>query len=217
MKSRVDGPPTDAPTGSTSREADPEGPDPERRNDGQIQAAVDALMARSLLRNEKGQFVAGAVKTGEHSEGFWTDLAPVKANIVARVRKQLAVEDDDGRETLLNLIDGYAEAHLLRRSSFMRLCAMGGPVTNKGKVRGLLHAWGTFFDREMRAAEKLGLERRARRVKQTTRDWLLDHEHDEHDTDRRHDDQTDETSQTEADPVSMTEGPTDGRPPAHDK
>jgi hypothetical protein len=47
----------------------------------------------------------------------------------------------------------------------------GGPVTSKGKTRGLLQAWGSFFDRELRAAEKLGLVRRARRT-QTPVEWL---------------------------------------------
>jgi hypothetical protein len=33
---------------------------------------------------------------------------------------------------------------------FMQLTQRGGPVTNKGRVRGLLSAWGAFFDRDAR-------------------------------------------------------------------
>lgn len=140
--------------------------------DGQIGAALDGLLARSQMRGVKGRFIAGTAKTGEHADGFWVDLEPVKQEIVSRVRRQLAVDDDDSRETLVNLIDGYVEAHLLRKSTFMQLARRGGPVTNKGKVRGLLQAWGVFFDREMRAAERLGLERRSKSITKSPRQWL---------------------------------------------
>ena len=132
-------------------------------NDGPIRAALDGLLARAD-RDDKGRFVRGLLKTGEHSEAFWVALEPVKADIVARVRKQLAAADDDAPETLLAIIDGFAEAHLLRKSALVRLCMQGGPVTNKGKVRGLLQAWGSFFDRELPAVERLGIARRARRA-----------------------------------------------------
>jgi hypothetical protein len=165
-------------------------PGGERGFDGQIHAALDGLLGRSLMRGDDGRFVAGKAKTGEYADGFWRELEPVKAGIVSRVRRQLAVDDDDGRETLINLIDGYAEAHLLRKSTFMQLARRGGPVTNKGKVRGLLQAWGTFFDREMRAAERLGLERRSKAISKSPRAWLesLDDRQAEGEEEREHDD-----------------------------
>jgi hypothetical protein len=146
-------------------------PSAEPGNDRQIQTALDGLLGRSLLRGDKGRFIAGAAKTGQHSEPFWIDLAPLKADIVTSVRAQLGADDADAPPTLLAIIDGFAEAHLLRKSTFLQLAQRGGPVTNKGKVRGLLQAWGAFFDREIRAAEKLGLVRKSRRA-QTPIEWL---------------------------------------------
>jgi hypothetical protein len=164
-----------------------ESPVRELGDDGPIPQVLDSVLARSLQRDQKGRFVHGAVKTGEHSERLWSELAPVKAEIVAAVRRQLAADAEDAPPTLLAIIDGFAEAHLLRKSTFMQLAQRGGPVTNKGKVRGLLQAWGAFFDREMRAAEKLGLERRSRNVNETPREWL-ERLHAERDEDNAADD-----------------------------
>jgi hypothetical protein len=170
---------SDRPASTPGSDPSGNGPASEHRIDGRVADAVDAVLALPL-RGEKGRFVRAPLKDGQHSAELWNRLEPIKADIVARVRRQLAVDDDDGRETLLALIDGYAEAHLLRKSAFHQLTRRGGPVTNKGKPRGLLAAWGAFFDREMRAAEKLGLERRARTAKRSTRAWLLDDDdHDE--------------------------------------
>lgn len=146
----------------------------ELENDGRIQAALDGLLAKSLDRDPKtGRFTHGRVTTGAESHGFFADLAPVKADIVKSIRAQLAADTDDAPPTLLALIDAYAEAHLLRKSTFMQLASRGGPITNKGKVRGLLSAWGSFFDREVRAAEKLGLVRVSRNVNESPREWLM--------------------------------------------
>lgn len=144
-----------------------DGPDP------RLSATLDSLLARSLRRDAKtGRFVHGRVTTGAESRQYWADLAPLKAEIIGAVRAQLAADGDDAPPTLMALIDGYAEAHLLRRSTFLQLCLRGGPLTSKGRVRGLLAAWGAFFDRELRAADKLGLARVARPVAESPREWL---------------------------------------------
>ena len=41
-------------------------------------------------------------------------------------------------------------------------------MTHKGRTRGLLQAWGAFFDRELRAAERLGLVNVPRQVDEFT-------------------------------------------------
>ena len=69
------------------------------------------------------------------------------------------------------MIDAYAEARLLRSSAFVRLSQLGGYMTAKGKARALLGTWASAFDREMRAAERLGLVRRARKA-QSPVEWL---------------------------------------------
>lgn len=141
-------------------------------NDGRIRSALDTMLSKSLERDDKGRFVHGHVTTGAESRGFFDDLAPVKADIVTSVRAQLAADHDDAPPTLLALIDAFAEAHLLRKATFMQLASRGGPITNKGRVRGLLAAWGSFFDREIRAAERLGLQRQSRPVAESPREWL---------------------------------------------
>lgn len=154
-----------------SREVQPTTPTDEVGIDGQIERVVETLITQPAHDPSTGRFVRGEFKTFEHSAAFWSAVEPIKAEIVTRTRHQLAADDDDAPETLINLIDGYAEAVLLRKSAFARMCQQGGPVTSKGKTRGLLQAWGTFFDRELRAAERLGLRRRARRT-QSPAEWL---------------------------------------------
>lgn len=164
----------------------------EIKNDGtdaRIKSALDSLLSKSLARDNKGRFVHGQVKTGAESEGLFNDLAPLKAEIVAAVRVQLAADHDDAPPTLLAVIDAFAEAHLLRKATFMQLSARGGPVTNKGRVRGLLSAWGSFFDKEIRAAERLGLQRLSRRVLESPREWL-----EQSAANRNHDEETTQTT-----------------------
>lgn len=150
-------------------------PSEEIGNDGadaRIKTAVDTLLSKSLARNEKGQFVHGQVKTGAESEGLFNDLAPLKADIVASVRAQLAIDDDTAPPTLLAVVDLFAESHLLRKATFMQLSTRGGPITSKGRVRGLLSLYASAFDRELRAIEKLGLKRLSREVPSSPREWL---------------------------------------------
>ena len=193
--------------------------------DGRIGSAVETLL-KIPVHDAKGRFVRGMLKTFENSQAFWTAVEPVKADIVARVRRQLAADDPDAPETLLNVIDGYAEAVLLRKSAFTRMCLQGGPVTSKGQTRGLLQAWGTFYDREMRTADKLGLTRRARQT-QSPAEWLrsLPDVPDPSGTDDEEESDHDETpeaptapgrhGQPEADPDDPTD-PTDRTDPAAD-
>jgi hypothetical protein len=150
------------------------GPTAEVGTDGQIRAALDGLVARTNERDHKGRFQrdnTGRLSTLEYSAQLRAALEPLKRDMVERVRVQLAADTDDAPETLLGLIDGYVEARLLRSSAFVRLAQLGGFMTSKGKARALLSTWGAAFDRELRAADKLGLQRRARRT-QTPIEWL---------------------------------------------
>jgi hypothetical protein len=146
-------------------------PAAELGNVGQI---IAGLVARHDQRDARGRFTldnTGHMKGLDHSEQLREALEPLKRDLVQRVRLQLGADVDDAPETLLGMIDGYAEARLLRSSAFVRLAQLGGFVTSKGKARALLTTWGSAFDREMRAAERLGLVRRARRT-QSPREWL---------------------------------------------
>lgn len=127
-----------------------------------VAACVEEAVAR--LRSPDRPPSLNAVKSGARSTALWDALAPAKAAIIARVRTDLGIVDDDAAETLLRTIDAYAEASLLRESQFAQLVQLGGPATPKGKSRVHLTAWATAVDRESRLAQVIGLARRARPV-----------------------------------------------------
>jgi hypothetical protein len=77
------------------------------------------------------------------------------------VRADLAL-DAQPPATLSALVEAFAETSLLRRSMFVRIAETDGPVTSKGRVRAILAAYWGALDRELRLAQTLGLERRAR-------------------------------------------------------
>lgn len=152
-----------------------EQPDAELAHAGRIGAALGGLLARTSERDNKGRFTrdnAAHLTTLEHSSQLRAALEPLKRELIARMRIQLCADVEDAPETLLGVIDAYAEARLLRSSAFVRLAQLGGFMTSKGKARALLSTWGAAFDREMRAAEKLGLERKARHVNESIREAL---------------------------------------------
>ena len=138
-----------------------------------VAEAVHELRDRPDRDPETGRFVDGntaAGRTLERSEAFWSVVAEAKADLVERLRSDLAV-NGDAAVTLEGLVDAYAEARLLRHSMFTRLVELGGPVTTKGKSRSLFTGYLAVLDREVRLATTLGLERRARRVP-TTSEYL---------------------------------------------
>jgi hypothetical protein len=144
--------------------------------DDVIVRALDRLAARrERVRDPKtGRWTfanGGRLETGLHAESFWVDLEPARAEIVARVRVQLGLdEEDDGRETALGVIDALAEARLIRRSEFLQLTrldeAPAGRVKQRRRQqerrRAHMTAWAMAFDRELRAAQALGLEKKVR-------------------------------------------------------
>jgi len=113
-----------------------------------------------------GRFIPSGIANGKtlsRSEQFWSAVEHLKRDLVGRVRTDLAA-DDGTAETLLGLIDGYAEARLFRSSMFLRLVDQGGPITNKGKARALYRAYLDALDRETKLAQVLGLERKTKPV-----------------------------------------------------
>lgn len=127
---------------------------------------VLSALAQQPARDAAGHFVAGTLAGGttlERSEQFWSAVEPVKRELVAHVRTDLAV-DAGTTEPLIGLIDAYAEVRLFRTSMFLRLVDLGGPITTKGKARALYRAYLAALDRETKLAQVLGLERRAKPV-----------------------------------------------------
>ena len=130
-----------------------------------VREAVDSLTSRPS-RDVSGRYVGGntaAVTTGARSELLWAALAPAKRELVERVKADRGV-NGDAAETMLGLVDGYAEARLFRQSMFIRLVDLGGVVTTKGKARALYTAYLSALDRETKLAGLIGLERRSKHV-----------------------------------------------------
>lgn len=137
----------------------------------QIRDVHAALAQRPERDPVTKRFVVGSLSAGKtlkRSLQFWSAAEPAKRGLVERVRTDLAV-DGSSVETLLGLIDAYAEARLFRTSMFLRLVDQGGPITTKGKARALYRAYLDALDRETKLAQVLGLERRAKGVHEVHR------------------------------------------------
>ena len=130
---------------------------------GQVEEALDGLQQRPQRDAESGKFVKGNVvggKTLARSQHFWKSVEEAKRELVQRLEVDLGAADGAGPETLLGLIDAYAEARLFRHAMFRRLVELGGPITTKGTARVLFSSYLQALDRETRLALALGLERR---------------------------------------------------------
>lgn len=125
-----------------------------------------ALVQRPARDPVTKQFIGANVAAGttlERSPQFWSAVEPLKERLVAHVRTDLAV-DAGSVETLLGLVDAYAEVRLFRTSMFLRLVDSGGPITAKGKTRALYRAYLDAVDRETKLAQVLGLARKSKPV-----------------------------------------------------
>lgn len=150
--------------GETAHDSAPFSSGSESGANGDVRGALASLTSKSS-RDASGRFVAGntaRVTTGERSAAQWSALELLKADVVRRVRADLGVLNDDAAQTLAGVVDAYAEAHLLRASMFVRLVEQGGPVTAKGKQRALYAAYTRALEQEVKLAQLLGLERKAR-------------------------------------------------------
>lgn len=129
-----------------------------------VREALAALSVAPERDVKSGRFVPGtlaAMTTGARSGALWAALAPAKRELLEKVKADLGSE---GAETALGLYDAYTEARLLRTSMFERLVDLGGPVTSKGAARALYTAYLSALDREIKLAQAIGLERKARKV-----------------------------------------------------
>jgi hypothetical protein len=132
--------------------------------DACVREALEALAAKQA--RDHGRFTVGNIDAGRtlwRSEGFWAAVETAKRELVASVRADIAA-DDTAAQTLLGLMDAYAEVRLFRSAMFVRLVELGGPITAKGKQRALYTAYLGALDRETKLAQQLGLERRSKSV-----------------------------------------------------
>lgn len=128
---------------------------------GAVAEAVGRVERREDREPETGRFVAGNTAAGttlRRSEALWSALAEAKGDLLGRLRSDLALAGD-AAATMDAVLDGFAEASLLRRSLFIRLSELGGPITSKGKTRALVATYFSALDRETKLATTLGLRR----------------------------------------------------------
>jgi len=146
-------------------------PSRERGGNGRlVEADIRQVIASLTSRPQRDpvtqQFVAGNVDAGkslEHSAQLWAALAPAKRELVEQVKADRGVNGESAT-TFTGLVDAYAEVTLLRKSMFIRLADLGGPITTKGKARALYGAYLGALDREVKLAQVIGLERRPKPV-----------------------------------------------------
>lgn len=130
-----------------------------------VRDAVEALSGRPV-HGADGRFLPGtpaALVTGRHSLQLQHALEPARRALVAQVTADLGGDVDGLPATLARLVGAFSETSLLRESVFIRMA--GQPTTNKGKARAMLSAYVALVDRELRLAQAIGLERKARRTR----------------------------------------------------
>lgn len=151
-----------APLGPETPSAQPAGNGPEHG----VRGALEQLAERPNHDPETGQFVDGNTAAGcslSRSTAFWGAVGVAKRELIDRLHSDLAVDAGRAAVTLEGLIDGYAEARLLRTAMFIRLTELPrGAVTAKGNTRALFNTYLSALDREVRLALTLGTERKSR-------------------------------------------------------
>jgi len=126
-----------------------------------------------------GRFLTGcpgpALKTGTHSLLIRTGEATGQHGALAAARTELRGELGDMGVVKGSLADAFVELDAVRNYLGGRLAAEG-PLTGKGRTRALLTAYLAVVDRQVRLAQVLGVERRAKVP--TLGEVLADMQHD---------------------------------------
>jgi hypothetical protein len=118
-------------------------------------------------RDAKGRWKPGnqaRLLVGERSIAFWTSQEAVRREMVDAVLRDLGTTREDASVAVLACADSLAQACLVRDSAFLRLAENGGPLSASDRARRSFVVWAAAFDRALKAAITLGLERRPRKV-----------------------------------------------------
>lgn len=142
----------------------------EHRQLFQQRAASGAACAHCGQVHARGRFVAGCpgprLVTGEHSQLVRSGAVTGDEQVLAATRQALREELGEVGIIKGSLADAFIELGAVRDYLGGRLGAEG-PLTAKGRTRALLTAYLGVVDRQVRVAQLLGLERRARNVSET--------------------------------------------------
>jgi hypothetical protein len=117
-----------------------------------------------------GRFIQGcagpALKTGEHSRLVRSGAVTGGELAMADARSALRNELGEAGIIKNSLADAFVELGAVRDYLGGRL-GNEGPLTAKGRTRALLSAYLNVVDRQVRLAQLLGLDRRAKNVTET--------------------------------------------------
>ena len=177
---------------------------------GQTVAAEAEAPTRRDTRFKPGNW--DSVKHLVYSERLSPGLEHLPALLDRFHAAQLADEGEEPdriparRRSLLDIRAFVVQRNIVKLAHALEV---RGLLDSKGKLRSTwLQMLAVYIDKAIRLDSLLGLQRRPRAVKQTTREWLLDgHAEQQHDHD---DDQTSQTGEPADSEHSSTESPHDG-------
>jgi len=151
-------------------------------------------------RDARGRFVAdndGHLMHGAHSRKRSLLLVPIRREMCSGILADLGHTDEDAPRALSIVVDQLVEARLIAQSYFEFLAASGGAITTKGRQRRAVEGYMRASDRVAKFASMIGLEKRARRVNESAREWLM---RTSNERQTQSDNENDEQSQQEQKP-----------------
>jgi hypothetical protein len=122
-------------------------------------------------RDVRGRFAAGntaALVHGGRSRQASALQAPLREEIRRQVMQDLGDDEVALPTTLLRLVDRFAETSLLCDSYIQWLEEQGGPIGTRGRQRAAVGGYLAALDRQMKLAQMIGLERRAKDINTLT-------------------------------------------------
>ena len=128
-----------------------------------VGVVASAVEAAARVNPSSGRPPAlNALKSGTRSLAVQAALQPAVEAIAAAVSADQGAAIDGLSVVHQRTVRAFSEVTTMRQTLFERMA--GEPVTNKGKARAMLDAYLKLLDRELRLAQLIGLERKARKV-----------------------------------------------------
>lgn len=121
----------------------------------------------AVERDDKGRFTHGntaALVHGARSKQASALQAPLREAIVQQVYADLGADENSLPATVRGLIGRYAETTLLADAYMCFLQEQGGPIGTRGRQRSAMSGYLAVVDRQLKLAQLIGLERKARKI-----------------------------------------------------
>lgn len=131
-------------------------------------APSSVVGARADRDATTGRFLRGntaALVSGQRSQQFWRAADGERRATRGALLRQCGFSTDvDAPPALVAVIDGAAQAVLIRDACFGRVLDAGGPFTTHDRRRDVLRVWQEAADRALRHLQVIGLEPRQRDI-----------------------------------------------------